>query len=181
VFGEKGFAAATIPEIAARAGVSPGLTYRYAASKQALFVQVLHEALDRMEAGIAALHDGGHGSPEEQIRAVIDQYHAVLAPHPELPALLADPHMRRVDDEAWADRLAAVAAKAVTAVRGLEPPAEIDVEEFFLLMLSSLFSWFAPTPLALTLGAGPGASPARVERHKAALTDLLTNALQPRS
>ncbi|MBV9996220.1 MAG: TetR/AcrR family transcriptional regulator [Caulobacteraceae bacterium] len=60
VFAEKGFAAARVEDIAARAGVSKGAVYLYFADKQALFRAVVAEVapnLERIEA-LAAQHQG---------------------------------------------------------------------------------------------------------------------------
>jgi AcrR family transcriptional regulator len=61
VFAEKGFAAARMEDIAARAGAAKGTIYLYFPSKQAVFEALVHSAivpnLERAEA-ITASHDG---------------------------------------------------------------------------------------------------------------------------
>ncbi|HEX7761468.1 MAG TPA: TetR/AcrR family transcriptional regulator [Caulobacteraceae bacterium] len=58
VFAEKGFAAARLDEIAARAGVSKGAVYLYFETKEDLFRAVVHEAvapnIDAIETAVAA-------------------------------------------------------------------------------------------------------------------------------
>lgn len=51
VFAEKGFAQASISDIAAAAGTSDGLIYRYFANKRVLLTEVLDEFYGRMIAG----------------------------------------------------------------------------------------------------------------------------------
>ena len=50
VFGAKGYAAATVDEIAAEAGVSKGTTYNYFQSKQDLYLQLFQASIMEDEA-----------------------------------------------------------------------------------------------------------------------------------
>lgn len=62
LFCEKGYRATSMPDIAARAGVTPGNIYRYYKSKFELFYVVLepwlNERLDGLENRLAAVDDG---------------------------------------------------------------------------------------------------------------------------
>ena len=60
VFAEKGFAAARMEQIAARAGVSKGTIYLYFDSKEAVFRALVHEMLGTQ---IARFADFARGSP----------------------------------------------------------------------------------------------------------------------
>ena len=62
LFREKGYRATSMPDIASRAGMTPGNVYRYYKSKFELFYVVLepwlNEQLDALEREIAAIEDG---------------------------------------------------------------------------------------------------------------------------
>ena len=62
LFREKGYQATSMPDIASRAGTTPGNVYRYYKSKFELFYVVLepwlNEQLDALEREIAAIEDG---------------------------------------------------------------------------------------------------------------------------
>lgn len=62
LFREKGYQATSMPDIASRAGITPGNVYRYYKSKFELFYAVLepwfNEQLDRLECEVAAVEDG---------------------------------------------------------------------------------------------------------------------------
>jgi AcrR family transcriptional regulator len=79
VFGEKGFAAARLEDIAARAGVSKGALYLYFETKEELFHAVVREAVVpnvRMIAGFAESWTGGFA---ELARLLLPRAAAVLA------------------------------------------------------------------------------------------------------
>jgi hypothetical protein len=53
----------------------------------------------------------------------------------------------------------------------------VDREQFLLLAVGALFIWFLPTPFARAFGADPAVTGPELERHKAALCDLLLHGL----
>lgn len=55
LFAERGLAAARLRDIAAEAGMALGLLYHYYSSKEAVYQDLVHEALDRMDQGAQAL------------------------------------------------------------------------------------------------------------------------------
>src|SRR5438874_171360 len=61
VFAEKGFAAARLDEIAARAGVSKGALYLYFATKQDLFAAVVRDAVAPNIEAVEAMVQGYGG------------------------------------------------------------------------------------------------------------------------
>ena len=72
VFVERGFAAARLDEIAARAGVSKGTLYLYFANKQALFMAVVQEAIIPAIAEGEALVDASpDADPETLLRGML--------------------------------------------------------------------------------------------------------------
>jgi AcrR family transcriptional regulator len=72
VFLEKGFAAARIEDVAARAGIAKGTVYLYFDSKDALFKALLQSAAAPPLGKVEALLDGYEGSAEALLRAAID-------------------------------------------------------------------------------------------------------------
>lgn len=92
VFARRGLAA-TIDEVAAAAGVSHGLAYRYFASKAELFRALAEEALTRPPGGLEAPEMTG--TPGQRLRQVINVLVANRREHPEtfqlLDHVLADP------------------------------------------------------------------------------------------
>ena len=71
LFSEKGYQATSMPDIASRAGTTPGNIYRYYTSKFELFYAVLepwlNEQIDRLEGRISTVEDG-----PEKIREILN-------------------------------------------------------------------------------------------------------------
>lgn len=86
VFAQKGMAA-TMAEVAAAAEVSQGLAYRYFANKEALFNELLEQAI---QAGIAAIPRilEMPGTPGERLAFLIERAWNGRREHPELYELM---------------------------------------------------------------------------------------------
>ena len=82
VFSEKGFAAARLEDIAARAGVSKGAIYLYFATKQDIFRAVVAQGVAPNVEIIRQKISSHPGSFAELARAVIDQFSEVIAMSP---------------------------------------------------------------------------------------------------
>lgn len=71
LFADKGYRATSMPDIASRAGITPGNIYRYYKSKFELFYGVLepwlNEQLDGLQAQIETMEDG-----QEKVRRVLE-------------------------------------------------------------------------------------------------------------
>jgi AcrR family transcriptional regulator len=78
VFAEKGFSAARIDDVAARAGISKGTLYLYFASKEELFKAVVRQALLPNLVRVEALLAAHSGPAAERIGTVIGQIGALL-------------------------------------------------------------------------------------------------------
>jgi AcrR family transcriptional regulator len=78
VFGDKGFAAARLDDIAAQAGVSKGALYLYFETKEALFRAVVHEMVAPNVAAIASVITTFPGSFAELLRMVLPRAAAAL-------------------------------------------------------------------------------------------------------
>ncbi|MDP4824092.1 MAG: TetR/AcrR family transcriptional regulator [Aestuariivirgaceae bacterium] len=71
VFAEKGFAAARLEDVAARAGIVKGTIYRYFESKEALFEAAVKSRLPPIFANIDEMVDAFPGSSPDLLRLVI--------------------------------------------------------------------------------------------------------------
>jgi AcrR family transcriptional regulator len=122
VFAEKGFAAARLEEIAAKAGVSKGTIYLYFESKEAVFKALIQEKLGARVneiAGIARDHSGPAAPLLEQILRTIGMFlrtgdYAVL---PKIVIAEAGnfPDLARVYREAIIDRGTALLGQVISA------------------------------------------------------------------
>ncbi|XEU42965.1 TetR/AcrR family transcriptional regulator [Tistrella mobilis] len=96
-----GYAAASMPAIAARAEVSTGLLYRYFPSKADLFEEVFRRASQR-EIDACARRAAGPGTARERLAGVVETFARRALKGPRLAwALLAEP----VDPAIEAERL----------------------------------------------------------------------------
>lgn len=176
VFANIGYAPATMGHIAAEAQISRTLLYHYFASKETIFDAALLEALDRIEPVFDGL-SAGQGTLAEQIRAVFDRYHQIMADQPDLTRLCVEaaslPDVPR--SPAYEKRVALMRASLMEWVEEVAPQmrAGVDAEQFLYLIFSALVFWFLPTPFGRALGAGPAAGPAAADRHKTGVCDLL--------
>jgi len=82
VFFEQGFEAASIDEMARRAGMAKGTVYRYFASKAELYVAVLVENAEHFVQRMRATIDPAL-APDEQLRAIGRFYRSHYTDHPE--------------------------------------------------------------------------------------------------
>jgi AcrR family transcriptional regulator len=93
LFGLRGYEQTTMREIAAEAGYSPGLTYRYFKSKEELVLELYRNLCAQLE---AYAHELPAGSLPERFHAMVARQLELMAPHREaLSALFGtalDPH-----------------------------------------------------------------------------------------
>lgn len=88
LFAKQGFAATTIKQIGAAAGLNPALIYYYFGDKEKLYRELLRRTFGRF-VGEAASRVGAPASPGEAIRALIGWQAEALGAHPALPRLIA--------------------------------------------------------------------------------------------
>jgi AcrR family transcriptional regulator len=88
LFAQQGFAATTIKQIGAAAGVNPALIYYWFGSKEELYRRLLHRLFSTLVArgseGLAA-----SSSPGEAVRALLGVQSEVLSSHPSIARLMA--------------------------------------------------------------------------------------------
>jgi AcrR family transcriptional regulator len=99
VFAQKGMAA-TMAEVAAAAGVSQGLAYRYFANKEAIFKTLLEQVIQAALAGMPR-HLEMPGRPGERLELLISSAWNGRREHPELYQLM----YQMLSDEATPDNL----------------------------------------------------------------------------
>jgi AcrR family transcriptional regulator len=79
VFARKGFAAAKLDEIAARAGVSKGTIYLYFESKEAVFKALVREKLASRVGDMAAMLRANEGNSAELLANVIRAFGTIMS------------------------------------------------------------------------------------------------------
>jgi AcrR family transcriptional regulator len=79
LFGERGYEATRLDDVAAAAGVTKPILYRHFDSKQALYLAPLER--HRVDLGSFAEAIPGEGSPEERLRAVLRVWFAYVESH----------------------------------------------------------------------------------------------------
>lgn len=176
VFARDGFGQATIDDIARETKIRRTLLYHYFAGKEEILEAVTIEALDELEPLIDELTKRG-GTVEEQVRSLIDGYHEIMSARPGLAQLLID-SAGLLEMPAYGERIGCLRRSLLKWAEGLRPwIREVDREQFLLLAVGALFIWFLPTPFARAFGADPAITGPELERHKAALCDLLLHGL----
>lgn len=182
VFAEKGFAAAKLDEIAARAGVSKGALYLYFETKEDLFRAVVEQAiapnLEMMRAMIAA-----HPGPiSDLLRLVPERLAAILERLPVggvLKMVIGEarnfPELARV----WHDRLVAHAlgalTDAITAAQGRGEVKPGDPRAYALELIGPVLLGVIWEATFVPVGAEPFDVPALARQHvETMLSGLLT-------
>ena len=84
LFAEQGYAATSVRELAARAGVNPALVHYYFGSKRKLLIAVMDRALLPLAEGISAIKTSGSG----RVRDLADLLFNMAAEHPAMPRLI---------------------------------------------------------------------------------------------
>ncbi len=77
-FAEKGFAAARLEDVAARAGIAKGTIYRYFESKEALFEAALLSRVTPVLDGVDAAVDAFPGSSEDLLRLLFTRIYSEM-------------------------------------------------------------------------------------------------------
>jgi AcrR family transcriptional regulator len=122
VFAERGFEAATLEEIAERAGVSRPIVYGHFGDKQRLFEAVVNGEIARVEAAVGQAL-AAPGGPRELLERGLRAFFAYVREHPEGHAVLtrdAPIHLSDAGLGVMLDGLAARISEAIArAIRGL--------------------------------------------------------------
>lgn len=173
VFAEKGFAAARLDDIAARAGVSKGALYLYYDSKETLFLAVARSAVAPNLKVIQAAAEAFEGPVAELIPMVLARAAATIGGDERLPAVVrmvigesrTFPALARI----WHDDVVGPVIGAITTLiaraqaRGEIAPGDPQLHAFSLmgpLLLGALFG-----EVFAEAGEAPVDLPALAEQH----------------
>ena len=140
VFAEKGFAAAKLEDIAARAGVSKGALYLYFDTKDALFRAVVREAVTPNIEAVRAMAEAYPGRFADLAPLILARV-ALIATASRLPAVakMVIGESRNFPDLArvWHDTVVSVAIGALSAlIAGAQAKGEIKAGDPRLYAIS---------------------------------------------
>lgn len=163
LFARQGYAATTIKQIGADAGVNSALLYYYFADKEALY----HEVLGRLISGLAA--EGmrrlrGVADPSSAIRALVEGQVEILLARPQLPQLMVRElvdhqavHAQGLITEHMAGLFGAVCEVIRAGQRAGAFRRELEPRYAAVSTISQVVYFFIARPaVGLLMGQGPG-------------------------
>jgi AcrR family transcriptional regulator len=182
VFAEKGFAAAKLDEIAARAGVSKGALYLYFATKEDLFRAVVEQAI-APNLHLIRTAIGAHPGPiSDLLRLIAQRLTDVVERLPVggvVKMVIGEarnfPELARV----WHDQLVAQALGAMTeAIRAAQVRGEVrpgDPRAYAVQLVAPMLVGVIWRETFVPVGAQPFDLPALMRQHvETLLTGMLT-------
>jgi AcrR family transcriptional regulator len=182
VFAEKGFAAARLDEIAARAGVSKGALYLYFETKEDLFRAVVGQVVAPNLAQVKAMAAAHPGPFSDLIRGLAGHVTNMVQTHPiggVVKMVIGEarnfPELARVwHDDLVSQALGAVAAAIEAAqARGEVKPG--DPRAYALQLMSPLLVGVIWRETFVPVGAEPFDLPALMRQHvETLLAGMLT-------
>jgi AcrR family transcriptional regulator len=182
VFAEKGFAAARLDEIAARAGISKGALYLYFETKEELFRAVVEQAIAPNIQAVRAMIAAHPGPIADLLRLVPERIAVLLETLPVggvVKMVIGEagnfPELARV----WHDRLVAQALGALTdAVAAAQGRGEVkpgDARTYALQLIAPLLVGVIWRETFVPVGAKGFDLPALARQHvETMLRGLLT-------
>ncbi|MDB5451020.1 MAG: transcriptional regulator, TetR family [Phenylobacterium sp.] len=182
VFAEKGFAAAKLDEIAARAGVSKGALYLYFATKEDLFRAVVEQAIAPNLQLIGAAIAAHPGPISDLLRLIAERLADVVERLPVggvVKMVIGEarnfPELARV----WHDQLVAPVLGAMTnAIRAAQGRGEVrpgDPRAYAVQLVAPMLVGVIWSETFVPVGAQPFDLPALMRQHvETLLTGLLT-------
>jgi len=186
VFAEKGFAAARLDEIAARAGVSKGALYLYFETKEDLFRAVVEQALAPSIQAVGAMIAAHPGPISDLLQAVPERIAGLFDTLPVggvVKMVIGEagnfPALARV----WHDRLVAEALVAITdAIAAAQARGEVrpgDPRTYALQLIAPLLVGVIWRETFVPVGAAGFDLPALARQHvETMLRGLLTEETQ---
>jgi AcrR family transcriptional regulator len=172
VFGEKGFAAAKLDEIARRAGVSKGAVYLYFETKEDIFRAVVERAIAPNVGAVMAMAAAHPGPLADLLRGVTTHIAGVVETTPlggVLKMVVGEarnfPEIARV----WYDELVSQAIGAMTmAIANAQARGEVkpgDPRTYALQLISPLLVAVLWRETFVPVGAEPFDLPAVMRQH----------------
>jgi AcrR family transcriptional regulator len=161
LFAERGYAATTVEQIVAAAGVSKPMLYRHFGSKKELFMRLLERRRDELAAAPLDEFIQAQGEPEQRLPEMIDAWFAHVEQHPHTSRMLfqdaaGDPQIVALQRELRRRQRAA----DVALLREFAPQLpEVELEplgEIIRSTLSGLALWWLEhpdTPRAVVVAA----------------------------
>jgi AcrR family transcriptional regulator len=187
VFAEKGFAAARLDEIAARAGVSKGALYLYFATKEDLFRAVVEQAIAPNIQAVRAMIAAHPGPISDLLRLVPERITALLETLPlggVVKMVIGEagnfPEIARV----WHDRLVAHALGAMTdAIAAAQKRGEVragDPRTYALQLMAPVLLGVIWDETFVPIGAEAFELPALARQHvETMLAGMLADGARP--
>ena len=87
LFSKKGYASASMDELASMCGLNKAMVFYYFKNKKGLYEAVMREVLEEIQQTIIE-ENKAHKTPEEELEGFIRTYAKFACSHPYLPALL---------------------------------------------------------------------------------------------
>lgn len=184
LFAAQGFAATTIKQIGAAAGVNPALLYYYFGSKEELYRQLLRRVFGTL-AQRGAERLAGATSPEEAIRALLAVQSETMLQRPSLPRILA----REMADHGAAHAQEGIAQLSATLFARLQAfieagqragtlRADLD-PRFAAISTVSLIPYFhiARPAVAILLGESGDPPPEQMDAYARHAAEFVLSAL----
>ncbi|MDP3176151.1 MAG: TetR/AcrR family transcriptional regulator [Phenylobacterium sp.] len=176
VFAEKGFAAARLEDVAARARVSKGALYLYFETKEDIFRAVVEQAVAPDIARIAALMAAHPGPFPDLLRAIVERLVQVVGgAHVGGVAKMVISEARNFPELArvWHDQLVSVALGALSgAVAAAQARGEVragDPRAYALQIIAPMLVGVIWRETFVPVGAAPFDLPALARQHVATL------------
>ena len=151
LFAQRGYAATTVEDIVAEAGVSKPMLYRHFESKKQLHMKLLEHRRDELAAAPLDSFLQGTGNPKERLPAMIDAWFAHVEQHPDTSRLLfqdatGDPDIQALQRELRTRQRAADAALLREFAVQL-PEDELEpLGEIIRSSLTGLALWWLDNP-----------------------------------
>jgi len=87
LFSEKGYASASMDELASRCGLNKAMVFYYFKNKKGLYEAVIQEVLEQIQEAVTE-ENKTHTRPRDELAGFIRTYAKFACEHPYLPALL---------------------------------------------------------------------------------------------
>lgn len=164
LFGERGYRAVSMDEIAARVGVSKPMLYHYYGSKERLFLACLGRARSRMREAILQ-GAGTSDKPGEQLYNTLVTWFRFIDENPSTWNLMVDEGLLEFGEAA--DEIEAIRAEhtelIATLIRSHAPPGHVD-DAIEIEIVAAAISGVGER-ITRWRTRNPGLTPERTARH----------------